>query len=195
MGRGGAVALNKWPGISRKAGVGSQGLLCVHLHLCDLSTHAPTYTHTHIPTIPTSLHNLSCIRGLIGQLHLGRHPGRPAVGRSRRTRGLSKRPVRAVCALESRKLVQTTGRGPHRAITSEALARICLFLFRHLTNWPPNVPLKMNLRQSYRKSVASPRRSCAIGCSTRPSRTAYQAPDVLRWLPCTGAGYRCHLQR
>ena len=50
-----------------------------------------------------------------------------------------------------------------------------------------SLPRKMKESQaSCRNSAASRRRSCAIGCSTRPSRTSSPAPDVRKCLPCAG---------
>jgi hypothetical protein len=49
----------------------------------------------------------------------------------------------------------------------------------------PNLPRKMKI-QSCRNSAASPRRSCTIGRSTRPSRTGRPAPDVRKCLSCPG---------
>ena len=59
---------------------------------------------------------------------------------------------------------------------------------------PLNKLRKIKMRESCRNSAASPRRSCAIGRSTRPSRTCRPAPHkCANACLAPGAGYRCHL--
>jgi hypothetical protein len=68
------------------------------------------------------------------------------------------------------------------SVTATAFGPQHPFLFRHLTNMPHS----MKMRPSCRNIAASPRSSCAVGRSTRPSRTGRPAPDVRKCLPCTG---------
>ena len=158
----------------------------------DLSTHPPTNTHTHIPTIPTSLHNLSRILAAT-MIYLRKAVTNNAWGKS-----LSGQP-KVWAGSKETKAFRAKVADLHQQLRllrqiHRQDAEVCLSVppFLSLPSLPRSLPLSDSLSLSLTRSLSLRRWPRELSAS-RPSRTRWRfsrtSPTLISFVPC-GCSFR-----